>query len=375
VIVPNGGALRIEQRAQGVAEILVEDQKLDAVVELPLDSYSHTQLSHTLGTHLEQSAPDGRRCYGTLHLNTLAGMPGDIRQIWGIVMFEGGLNVVRLALVAVVGALILEVVVTFSVGYRHAFTLDQIPSHLAALLVGSMGGWLFELFREQSMATNESLRNVRALQTSVEALTTKITYQDEALSMLIECPRHNDALTALIKASMSENFRNIPLVGVPRYLDLLGRAIDHSDRYEGIQRKPFRWYKETGAGSYLTDLRDRPMRLKLRLVLVDVSDLDDMREDLEDEEVMRYYWNHTGDVQTYWMTVSEFREHFPQRRVPSDMALYDRQLWFAYDERNQMLTFDVLSEEATDCKLFDAVSNMARHGVTALKPVVPATIG
>lgn len=34
-----------------------------------------------------------------------------------------------------------------------------------------------------------------------EALAVKITYQDEALDMLLACPRHNDVLSQLIKAS------------------------------------------------------------------------------------------------------------------------------------------------------------------------------
>src|SRR5215475_14374765 len=115
-------------------------------------------------------------------------------------MDDQNLNWARLALVAFVGALILEVVLTFATGLKAAFTVRQIPAHLAALLVGSLAGWLFELFREMTTATYKTLQIAASLETSIKSLTTRITYQDEALGMLIRCPRHNEALSSLIKA-------------------------------------------------------------------------------------------------------------------------------------------------------------------------------
>lgn len=64
---------------------------------------------------------------------------------------------------------------------------------------------------------------------------------------------------------MSGNFRNIPLVGISSYLDFLRKAVEHSDGYEGVQRKPLSWFKETGAGSYLRDLKGRKMSNKRSL--------------------------------------------------------------------------------------------------------------
>jgi hypothetical protein len=278
-------------------------------------------------------------------------------------------NTTRLALVAFIGALILEIVLTFAVGLREAFTIRQIPAHLAALLVGSLGGWLFELFREMTITTEETMRTAANMQTSVQALTARITYQDEALNMLTSCPRHNDALTSLIKASMSENFRNIPLVGVPAYLNFLKRAIEHSDRYEGIQRKPFSWFKDTDGGSYLSDLKRRHMRYKTRLLIIDQSDEEQMERELNDEEILKYYWNHTGAVTTYWMTVMDFLTIFPGMAIPRDLALYDRQLLISYDERTQMLSFDVLNYESDVFKIFDSIDQLASHGVAALRRV------
>jgi hypothetical protein len=278
-------------------------------------------------------------------------------------------NAMRLALVAVVGAVVLEVILTVSIGLGKAFTLDQVPSHLAALVVGGLGGWVFELMRELTTAAADAIETVTVLQASVAALTANITYQDAALGMLTRSPRHNAALTLLLQASMSDNFRNIPLIGVPKYLEFLKVAIEHSDGYEGVQRQPLRWYKVTGAGSYLVDLRKRDMSFKRRLFIVDDDQVEQMTEDLADDEILDYYWRNTGEVKSYWLTVSEFKRNFPGRRIPRDLALYDRQLLVAYDETNQLLSFDVVKAGSDVLDLFDAVPEMARHGVAVLKEI------
>jgi hypothetical protein len=203
-------------------------------------------------------------------------------------------------------------------------------------------------------------------------LTRKITYQDRALTMLIDAPRHNEALTELIKASINDNFRSIPDVGVAAYLRVLSLAINHAERYEGIQRNPFRWYRDTDAGYYLDALREKTMIAKTRLVLVDDDDVEAMQQDVADPAVMEYYWEHTGNVETYWMTVSGFRMTFPGRDVPRDLALYDRQLLIAYDESKLILKFDVVRREADVCQLFDDLMEMISRGTPALKRVESA---
>lgn len=287
-------------------------------------------------------------------------------------MRESEFKVARLALVSFVGALILEIVLTFAVGLREAFTVRQIPAHLAALLVGGLAGWLFELFREMTATTAETLRVATNMQTSFKALTAKITYQDEALDMLIACPRHNDALTRLIKASVSDNFRRIPLVGVPSYLEFLRRAIVHSDGYEGVQRKSFSWFKDTGGGSYLTDLGRRNMRYKTRLFIIDENSRRQWEADLDDEECMQYYWTHTGNVTTYWMTSDDFLANFPGwDAAPKDLALYDRQLLISYDEPTQLLSFDILDKESKINQLFQSIEQLAHNTIPALRRLMP----
>jgi hypothetical protein len=281
-------------------------------------------------------------------------------------MGEQQLNWLMLALLAFIGALILEVTLTFATGLKEAFTTHQIPTHLAALLVGSLAGFLFELLRQMTEATNRTMRKASDLQASIQALTAKITYQDEALGMLRSCPRHNEALTSLIKASMVDNFKVIPFVGVSSYLEFLKKAIDHSDGYEGIQRKPLSWYKETGAGSYLSDLKRRDMRYKKRLLIIDESDELQMEADLADESILEYYWSHTGAVATYWIKATDFKAKLPRIKIPEDAALYDRQLLIKFNEKTQVLAFDVIDEEHSVRRLFDAVDGLKSYDLEFL---------
>ena len=192
-------------------------------------------------------------------------------------MMESRFSTLRLAVTAALGALILEAIVAISVGINHTLDAQVIPAHLAALLVGALAGWLFELFRELTSVTREATLTVSGLKASVESLTQRIKYQDQALDMLMTCPRHHDALTALIKKSMSDNFRNIPLVGVSDYLAFLQSAVRHADGYEGVQRQPLRWYRDRHAGPWLVDLRQRKMQYKRRLIVLDNTLVPQMR--------------------------------------------------------------------------------------------------
>jgi hypothetical protein len=75
------------------------------------------------------------------------------------------------------------------------FAVRRIPAYVAFLLVGFAGGWLFELFKIQTEVTAQSGRALTELEASVQTLTRKITYQDQALGMLVSAPRHTEALT------------------------------------------------------------------------------------------------------------------------------------------------------------------------------------
>jgi hypothetical protein len=191
--------------------------------------------------------------------------------------------------------------------------------------------------------------------------------------MLMEAPRHHAALIELITASVDDKFRSIPDVGTAAYLRVLELAVDHAARYEGVHTSGFRWYRDTDAGHYLDGLRDKPMSVKTRLLLVDDTELAAMTADLADDEVMGYYWRHTGDVDTFWMTTSDFRTAFPGRDLPRDCAFYDRQLFVAYDEPRLVLRFDVLDPGDEMARLFDDVQELSvRHAPTLRRVERPA---
>src|SRR2546421_11858383 len=116
----------------------------------------------------------------------------------------------RLVGVAFLGAIALEAVLLFSIGVAGTFSIRQIPSHVAALTVGTIGGWPYGLFRGLHSTTKASLQQLTALRASVEALPRKISYQGKGVSMLVSGPPHHEGVTALIKAAMRYNFNNIP---------------------------------------------------------------------------------------------------------------------------------------------------------------------
>lgn len=281
------------------------------------------------------------------------------------------LKIVRLALIAFAGAFILEVILIFATGLRDAFTVHQIPADLSALLVGGLAGLLFELFREITDTTAETLRVATEMQESFETLTAKIKYQDEALGMLLKCPQHNVALSQLVKASISENFRNIPLVGVPSYFNFLRSAITHAEGYEGIQRKPLSWFRDTNGGAYLSELKRRNMRNKTRLIIIDKENSAQWQADLQDEDCLKYYWSNTGRVATYWITAEEFLAYFPSwKSAPRDLALYDRQLIISYDEQTRILSFDVLDATSSIVQLFQSIEQLSTQGLPILHELV-----
>jgi hypothetical protein len=217
--------------------------------------------------------------------------------------------------------------------------------------------------------TDGAVRAVAELERDVARLTRRLGFADQALSMLMEAPRHHEALTELIGSSVNEKFRSIPDVGVAAYLRVLGLAIDHAARYEGVHTSGFRWYRDTDAGHYLDGLRDKPMATKTRLLLVEDADLAAMHDDLADPEVMGYYWRHTGDVDTFWMSTGDFRTAFPARDLPHDCALYDRQLFVAYDEPRLVLRFDVLDPANSLGRLFDDVRELSARNAPTLHRV------
>ena len=111
------------------------------------------------------------------------------------------------------------------------------------------------------------------------------------------------------------------------------------------------------------------MSVKTRLLLVDDADVPAMQADLDDPDVMGCYWLHTGDVDTFWMTTSDFGTAFPGRDLPRDCALYDRQLFVAYDEPRLVLRFDVLDPANEMARLFDDLRELSVRRAPTLRRV------
>ena len=188
----------------------------------------------------------------------------------------------------------------------------------------------------------------------------KIEYQDDALTMLTACPRHNDVLTRLIKASMKENFRNVPYVGEAAYLEYLGNAIEHSGGFQGVHRRPLRWFRDNSANAYLHTLRDRRMDYQTRIFVIDNADVPAMEEDLRNAELLAHYWQNGGEIDSYWISVERFQHQFPGQRIPDDFALFDRALLIAYDIERQVLTFNLLKESSRERQIFESLLKTGR---------------
>lgn len=235
---------------------------------------------------------------------------------------------------ALAGAAFFEIV---SISATHSFSGAQLPGHLEALFLGSIAGWMFGALQEQ-------IGRGRQFSNDVERLTLKLELQEDALQMLLDCPKHSEVLAALIRRS-AEQYRLIPYVTKLDYLAILGEAINHSQEYQGVQRKPARWFLEGDGPTYLETLRDSRVGQKTRLFIIDDDEVRLMEEDIA-SDVIEHYWQLTGpDVATYWISVGKITTTFPQLSIPKDSALYDQRLAIEYDTEQHLLYFDVLAEQ------------------------------
>lgn len=252
---------------------------------------------------------------------------------------------------AVMGALLLEAI-TFAL--NPSISEENVPKFVSSLIVGAIVGWMYELLSDTRRRSGDLLHQAASV-------TTRLRYHDEALELLSTCPRHGAAVHALVSASVSENLRCIPYVEVGRYRAFLDLAVDHADRFEGIQRKPVSWFRTTGAEEYLGHLRATRMRSKVRIFVIDDADLAEMQSDLADASVMDFYWSSTGDVETFWISTGELQDHFPRMVVPRDSVLFDRQLLIAYVHQYKVLEFDVLADGDGHRTIFDELEEQLRQ--------------
>ena len=230
--------------------------------------------------------------------------------------------------------------------------LDAIVQGLlASIFVGAILGTIYEIARQQREMLGEQVEMLGEQREMLgeawkwhEKLLKRLNYQDRALDMLLSSGHHSELVSKLIEASIDIKFTKIPFVDPNEYLTHLRHAIRHSSFYQGVQRKPTRWFEKQDAGDYLQTLKDQKMERKVRIFLIDNEDIQQMEENLRDDELMQWYWAHTGeDVESFWISEKVFKARFGDLgEPPEDFALYDEMLLIRYDEPRQVLSFDLV---------------------------------
>jgi len=265
----------------------------------------------------------------------------------------------------IIGTMLSEIV-NYALAPNNYF--NSPPKIIFSFIIGAVIGWMYEVIKKQSELLFESFSQLDNLSKSLE-------YQQEALTMLLKCRRHGEALTALLSDSIREKYRYIAFVNETTYLNYLVKAIKHSNQYEGVQRYPVSWFKDVQEfrKNYLNTLRDQQMRLKIRIFMIDDEDLAQMKHDLSDSDLMDYYWSNTGlDVKTFWISSSSFKRNFPEHKLVEDFALYDGQLLIKYDEDRQTVIFDVLEDLSEETHIFKRLQEQTKLNIsgpfTEVKP-------
>jgi len=259
----------------------------------------------------------------------------------------------RLALVALLGAVVAEAAVAFSEGLTRAFSIDQVPGHFLAISVGALIGWLIELSRQLATTAARALEEMQKVTSSLDALAVKLDGPLRAEGILNGSPKHRRTLQKLIVAATQHKIDMIPQVGPGEYLEYLEAAIAESSAYFGVQRKPIRWYRDSNGTDYLETLNRRMMACKIRLFIIDDSDKAQMEADLRSPGLMSYYWERSSTVESYWATVSEFGKLYPGLAAPNDFALYDRSLLIQYDQDICLLRYNTINSRWNEWYLQD----------------------
>lgn len=229
-------------------------------------------------------------------------------------------------------------------------------AYLASAFVGLLIGWIYDLGTRMNETTNKSIQQMRRLSEILD-------WQDQPLRLLVNARKHSPTIGVLLKASIGEQYRTIASVDSNRYLSLLRQALKSSDRFNGIMRKTVSWFRENNDGAtYLQELSSRRMSEKIRVFIIDTAGVKTMQEEMADEGLMTFYWQHTGSVDTYWITEREMRDNYPELGMPDDCALFDRELLIKYDERRQTVFFDIVDERSVERQLFERLHTQIQNG-------------
>src|SRR5438552_18105115 len=118
-------------------------------------------------------------------------------------------NTWRPFLLPVVIGTILSEIVNYALAPSNYF--NSPPKVIFSFIIGAAIGWMYEVIRQQSELLFEAFGRLDNLSKTLE-------YQQEALTMLLKCRRHGEALTALLSDSIREKYRYIPFVNETTYL-------------------------------------------------------------------------------------------------------------------------------------------------------------
>jgi hypothetical protein len=218
--------------------------------------------------------------------------------------------------------------------------------YLASAFVGGVVGWIYDLGTRMSEITRESIEKMTELSQILE-------FQQQPLRLLVNARIHAATIGILLKESIGEQYKAIASVDPNKYLAFLKQALNHSSRFNGVMRNRVAWFRDNADGeSYLQDLARRRMREKVRIFIIDDRDVEAMQEDLADRELMEFYWQKTGPVDTYWISESDLRKNYPDLRMPDDFALFDSELLIRYDTLRHNLFFDIVDEQALERRIF-----------------------
>jgi hypothetical protein len=244
-----------------------------------------------------------------------------------------------------------------SVGVLDLLDKNVYPHLIVGLFIGGILGGMFHITREMQNALDLSIGQL-------DDVSKAIKFQKRALVMLLKSGHFGGLLERLIRDSIVSKFTHIAFVSPIEYLTYLIDAIQYSNSYHGIQRKPIYWFKENSAEVYLRTLRSKKMAEKVRIFLIDDAEVEMMLENLNESSIMDWYWENTGiTVQTYWIACRDFDRHWPGLIHREDFALYDRTLLIKYDETRQVLSFDLVEDSRPESLIFNKLKEQVRAGI------------
>lgn len=264
---------------------------------------------------------------------------------------------------ALIGAILFEII-NYALDPTNYF---EPPSRaIFSFIIGAAAGWMYEVIRQQSELIRQQSELVSESMTQFDTLSKAFEYELEALTMFLKDRKHGEVLTVLLSASLQGH--HIAFVNENQYLSYLSKAIEHSAKFQSVQRNPVRWFSDHA--NYLNVLRDQPMKSKIRIFIIDDTLAEQMDQDLNDSQLMNSYWSNTGtDVKTFWIQSSDFKQNFHQADIPEDFAIFDEQLLIKYDVKHQTLTFDVLQNTTNELEIFKQLQDQINLQVP--RPFIP----